>query len=215
VLILGQPGVGKTICSLRFVAEGLADGERCLYITFQDTADQLIGMAQGFNWDFPAAQADGRLNISHVPMDSLDLDVLAAVVRQELARGKIGRVVIDSLAEMVFAARESERFPAYMRRLIGLIRAAGASLLVTSETTSLGPAKESLSGIVFLFHDVIQLRYIERNSHVGRALNIVKMRNSEHDTGIYLCDITSEGLQIGAPLEGVTGILGWTTLTEA
>jgi circadian clock protein KaiC len=214
VLILGQPGVGKTICSLRFIAEGLTDNERCLYITFQDTADQLIGMANGFGWDFPAAQADGRLTISHVPMDSLDLDVLAAVIRQQLAGGQISRVVIDSLAEMVFAARESERFPAYMRRLIGLIRAAGASLLVTSETTALGPAKESLSGIVFLFHDVIQLRYIERNSHVGRALNVVKMRNSEHDTGIHLCAITNEGLQVGEPLEGVTGILGWTTLTE-
>jgi circadian clock protein KaiC len=214
VLILGQPGVGKTICSLRFIAEGLDDAERCLYITFQDTADQLIGMAQGFGWDFPAAQAGGMLTISHVPMDSLDLDVLAAVIRQEMASGQVSRVVIDSLAEMVFAARESERFPAYMRRLIGLIRAAGASLLVTSETTSLGPAKESLSGIVFLFHDVIQLRYIERNSHVGRALNVVKMRNSDHETGIYLCAITAEGLQIGEPLEGVTGILGWTTLTE-
>jgi circadian clock protein KaiC len=215
VLILGQPGVGKTICSLRFVAEGLDDAERCLYITFQDTAEQLIGMARGFGWDFRTARADGRLTISHVPMDSLDLDVLAAVIRDELADGNITRVVIDSLAEMVFAARESERFPAYMRRLIGLIRAAGASLLVTSETTSLGPAKESLSGIVFLFHDVIQLRYIERNSRVGRALNVVKMRNSEHDTGIYLCTITSDGLQIGEPLDGVTGILGWSTLTEA
>jgi circadian clock protein KaiC len=214
VLILGQPGVGKTICSLRFVAEGLAEGERCLYVTFQDTADQLIGMARGFGWDFQTARDNGLLTISHVPMDSLDLDVLAAVVREELAEGQVSRVVIDSLAEMVFAARESERFPAYMRRLIGLIRAAGASLLVTSETTTLGPAKESLSGIVFLFHDVIQLRYIERNSKVGRALNIVKMRNSEHDTGIYLCTITSDGLSIGEPLEGVTGILGWTTLTD-
>ena len=87
---------------------------------------------------------------------------------------------------MVFAARESERFPAYMRSLIGLIRAAGASLLVTSETTTLGPAQEPLGGIMFLFHNVIQLRYIEMNSDVGRALNIVKMRNSDHDKGIYL-----------------------------
>lgn len=214
VLILGQPGAGKTICSLRFIAEGLAESERCLYITFQDTADQLTGMARGFGWDFLSARDDGRLIISHVPMDSLDLDVLAAVVRDELAGGQVSRVVIDSLAEMVFAARESARFPAYMRSLIGLIRAAGASLLVTSETTTLGPAKESLSGIVFLFHDVIQLRYIERNSKVGRALNIVKMRNSEHDTGIYLCTIASDGLRIGEPLEGVSGILGWSTLTD-
>lgn len=213
-LILGQPGAGKSICSLRFIADGLTNSERCLYITFQDTAGQLVGMAEGFGWDFKAAHEAGRLTISHVPMGCLDLDVLAAVVREELAAGQIGRVVIDSLAEMVFAARESERFPAYMRSLMGLIRAAGASLLVTSETTTLGPAKEPLSGILFLFHNVIQLRYLERHSKVGRALNIVKMRNSNHDTGIYLCTITSEGLHIGEPLDGVTGILGWSTLTD-
>jgi circadian clock protein KaiC len=147
-------------------------------------------------------------------MGSLDLDVLAAVVRDELAGQQITRVVIDSLAEMVFAARESDRFPAYMRSLSGLIRAAGASLLVTSETTTLGPAKEPIAGLMFLFHNVVQIRYLEHNSRVGRALNIVKMRTSDHDTGIYLCTVTAEGLNIGDALGGVTGILGWSTLTD-
>jgi len=214
-LILGQPGAGKTIGSLRYIAEGLTKSEHCLYITFQDSAGQLVGMAKGFGWDFQSACNTGNLTISHVPMGSLDLDVLAAVIRTELVRGDVGRVVIDSLAEMVFAARESDRFPAFMRSLMGVIRAAGASLLVTSETTTLGPAKEPLSGIMFLFHNVIQLRYLEHQSKVARALNIVKMRNSDHDTGLYLCTIGSEGLSIGKPLKGLTGILGWSTLTDS
>jgi hypothetical protein len=41
------------------------------------------------------------------------------------------------------------------------------------------------------------------------------MRDSEHDIGIYLCSITGAGLQIGEPLDGVTGTLGWTALTDA
>jgi circadian clock protein KaiC len=214
-LMLGPPGAGKTICSLRYIAEGLAESQRCLYITFQDTTDQLVGMARGFGWDFQAARDTGRLAVSHVPMGSLDLDVLAAVIREELARDPVTRVVIDSLAEMVFAARENERFPAYMRSLNGLIRTAGASLLVTSETTTLGPAQEPLAGLMFLFHNVVQLRYLEHNSRVARALNIVKMRNSDHDTGVHLCTITGNGLEVGPPLDGVTGILGWSTLTDA
>jgi circadian clock protein KaiC len=171
-------------------------------------------MASAFGWDFEAARSAGKLAISHVPMGSLDLDVLAAVVRDDLAGEQVTRVVIDSLAEMVFAARESDRFPAYMRSLSGLIRAAGASLLVTSETTTLGPAKEPIAGLMFLFHNVVQIRYLEQNSRVARALNIVKMRTSDHDTGIYLCTVSSTGLNIGEPLEGVTGILGWSTLTD-
>lgn len=213
-LVMGPSGAGKTIFSLRLVAEGLARGEHCLYITFQDTADQLVGMAAGFGWDFEAARASGDLAISHVPMGTLDLDVLVSVLHGHLRGGQISRVVIDSLAEMVFAAREAERFPAYLRSLIALIRSYGASLLVTSETTTLGPITEPLSGLMFLFHNVVQIRYVERHTDVGRVVNVLKMRNSRHDTGIHVCQITEAGLTIGAKLDGVSGVLGWSVLSE-
>jgi KaiC/GvpD/RAD55 family RecA-like ATPase len=45
-------------------------------------------------------------------------------------------------------------------------------------------------------------------------VNIVKMRNSNHNTEVHLCRITGDGLKIVNPLEGVTGILGWSTLTD-
>jgi hypothetical protein len=96
-------------------------------------------MVAGFGWDLETAHADGRLVLQHVPLGELDLDILATGIRRELAQGSIHRVVIDSLAELVFAAGEAERFPAYARSLTGLIRAAGATLLITSETTTLGP----------------------------------------------------------------------------
>jgi circadian clock protein KaiC len=213
-LILGPSGAGKTIFALRYVAEGLAKGERCLYVTFQDTADQLVSMAAAFGWDFDSARTSGQLEISHVPMGMLDLDVLASVVRQRLAGRNVSRVVLDSLGELVFAAREGERFPAYLRSLTGIIRAAGASKLVTSETTTLGPVKEPLDGLMFLFHNVIHLRYLEHNSEVGRAINILKMRNSPHDKGIYKCQITDKGLTVEDKLDGITGMLGWSALTE-
>lgn len=214
-LVLGPSGAGKTIFSLRYVAKGLANGERCLYVTFQDTADQLISMAAGFGWDFETALATGQLEISHVPMGTLDLDVLASVVRHQLTGRQVSRVVLDSLAEMVFAAREGERFPAYLRSLTGIIRAAGASKLVTSETTTLGPVQEPLHGLMFLFHNVIHLRYLERYSEVDRAISVLKMRNSPHDKGMYLCQITDEGLTVGQKLDGITGMLGWTALAAA
>jgi hypothetical protein len=61
----------------------------------------------------------------HVPQGDLNLDAVGAVVRAELAKGGVRRVVLDSLPELVFAAREAERFPAYARTLVGFIRAAG------------------------------------------------------------------------------------------
>lgn len=211
-VILGPSGVGKTIAGLQFVTEGIAQNERCLYVTFQDTADQLINMAATFEWDLGTAHGNGHLIVHHVPLGELDLDLLATRIRQELAGAPIRRVVIDSLAEMVAASRESDRFPAYARSLTGIIRAAGATLLITSETTTLGPSPEPIGGVTFLFHNVVLLRYIEMNSSTGRALNIVKMRNSDHSKDICCFTIGADGLTVSRPLESVAGVLGWSAL---
>jgi len=211
-VVLGPSGAGKTNFTLNFIHQGLRDEERCLYVSFQETAQQLTRKAAEFGWDLSAELESGRLAIQHVPVGELDLDVLAAAVRRELARGGIRRVVIDSLAEMVFAARESERFPAFARGLVGLIRAHNASVVVTSETSTLGPMTEPVGGMSFLFNNVVLLRYLEMDSQTRRAINIVKMRNSNHDKGVFEFVISERGFELSERLEGVTGVLGWSAL---
>lgn len=214
-IVVGPSGVGKTIFGLRFVVEGLARGERCLYVTFQDTPEQLAKMAAGFGWDVHGALEQGQLAVRHVPLGDLDLDMLASGIRADLAGGPVRRVVIDSLAEMADAAHETSRFPAFTRSLIGFIRAAGASLVITSETTTLGPTADPAGGIMFLFHNLILFRYIELESASGRAINVVKMRNSGHDKYVYQFEIGPDGMAIGDRLGGVAGVLGWTALQAA
>jgi circadian clock protein KaiC len=145
-------------------------------------------------------------------MGDLELDVLAEAVRSNLAEHRVSRVALDSLAELVLADREWYRFPAFMRSLVGLVRAAGVSLLATSETTGSGITAQSLEGLMFLFDNVIDLRYIEQESTLGRALNVVKMRNGAHKTTINSVAITDQGLVVGDKLEGVSGRLGWSVL---
>jgi len=211
-LVLGPSGCGKTALALRFIAEGLEKGERGLYVTFQENARQLTAKAASFGWDLDPYIKSGQLRIFNVDEGSLDLDYIAAVVRSELAKGKLSRMVIDSLAEMVVAARESERFTAYARSLLGSLRAAGVSVLTTSETSSLGPTTDVVGGLSFLYHNVVLLRYIENHSEVGRAVAIYKMRDSDHDKGLWAFAITDNGFEIQNKVEEVTGLLGWSAL---
>jgi circadian clock protein KaiC len=211
-LVTGPSGVGKTIFGLRWLTQGIEEGRRCLYVTFQDTADQLMKGAAAFGWDLTAAEASRNVSFSYVPMGDLDLDVLATAVRTELSEHPTSRIVIDSLAELAFAARETERFPAYMRSLVGLVRAAGSSLLVTSETSAHGFVASVLDGLLFLFDNVIDLRYIEEGSQVGRAVHVAKMRSSWHEMTLNSVSITDRGLVVGNELKSVTGRLGWSAL---
>ncbi len=211
-LVTGPSGVGKTIFSLRWLVQGIERGENCLYVTFQDTAAQLTSVAGGFGWDLPGYSDSGQLVISYVPMGDLDLDVLATSVRSEIARHPVGRVVIDSLSELVFAAREEDRFAAYMRSLVGLVRAGGSSLLLTSETSVHGLPGNSLDGLLFLFDNTIDLRYIEEGAQIGRAVHVAKMRSKAHSMTLNSVTITDHGLEVGHVLDSVTGRLGWSAL---
>jgi circadian clock protein KaiC len=69
--------------------------------------------------------------------------------------------------------------------------------------------------VTFLFRTLIQLRYIELKSATGRALNVVRMRNSNHVKNSCQFDIGEQGPEIGSKLEGVTGALGWSVLRAA
>ena len=150
--------------------------------------------------------------ISHVPIGDLDLDVMTTTVREELAGQPVSRMVFDSLSEMVRAAHEEERFPAYLRSLLGLIRAAGSSLVVTSETPAHGVSAASLDELMFLFDNVIDLRYVEEGSQVARAIHVAKMRSSRHEMTLHGVSITEQGIMVGEVLREVTGRLGWSAL---
>src|SRR5262245_27714379 len=50
-LLEGNPGTGKTTVGLQFLMEGRAKGERVLYITLAETAEELKATAGSHGWD--------------------------------------------------------------------------------------------------------------------------------------------------------------------
>ena len=211
--IVGPSGTGKTGVALHFVVEGISRGERCLFVSFQESASQLVEKAASFGWDLASPLESGQLAIQHIPGEVIDLDKVGAEMRTELADGDVRRVAVDSLGELVFAARELERLPAYARALAGFIRGGGASALITSDTPTTSTVVDPLAGLSFLFHNIVLIRYVEIESETRRAMSIFKMRGSDHAKGVWECKVGEDGLRItGPPLSGFAGALGWSAL---
>jgi len=209
-LLIGPSGIGKTLLALRFVAAGLEQGERCLHISFQETEEQVREKVAAAGWDWTNLGPE-QVAIHHIPPVELDLDQVGALIRSELARGDVKRVVVDSLAELAFAARQNERLPAYVWALGGFVRAAGGTSIFTNEMAALGQGAD-LGGLSFIFNNVFFLRYVEISSELRRGLNVLKMRQSDHEKGLLEFTIDAEGLAFGDRIEGVSGMLGWSAL---
>jgi circadian clock protein KaiC len=209
-LIAGPSGAGKSVLGLHFVADGIARGEHCLYLSFQQNDEQLIARGETFGWPFKAAVESGLLRIRHLEPVEISLDAIGAELRAaSLGETRVQRVVVDSLAELEPAARGTSRFPDYLTALTGLFASIGATTLLTSETTAFfGPAFELPIGLAFVADNVILLRYAELDSEVRRVLAIVKMRDGDHTKDLLEVEIAKNGMNVIAKFAGLTGVLG-------
>jgi circadian clock protein KaiC len=211
-LLLGPSGVGKTILALHFLARGLELGEPGVYVSFQESEEQLLAKAASFGWDLAGALASGQLRILALPPVELNLDAVGSTLRDRVREMDGGRVVFDSLAELAYAARQTERLPAYMWSIAAIASARGASTVITSETAMMG-ATELTVGLSFLFQNMILMRFYEAGSRISRALSVLKMRDSYHADSHVEFEITDAGVELRDVLTGLSGVLGFTTLT--
>jgi predicted ATP-dependent serine protease len=49
-LLQGSPGAGKTTAALQFLKAGVAEGERCIYVSLSQTAAELRAIAKSHRW---------------------------------------------------------------------------------------------------------------------------------------------------------------------
>ena len=52
ILVTGEPGTGKSIFALQFLAEGLARGEKCIFVTADEGPLDVLEQAASMGWDF-------------------------------------------------------------------------------------------------------------------------------------------------------------------
>jgi circadian clock protein KaiC len=208
-LAIGPSGIGKTLLAMAFINAGLQNGERCLHLSMQETEVQVRekAAAAGFDW----TSYDDALTVHHIAPVEVDLDQVGTFVRTQLERGDVKRVVIDSLAELDFAARDNDRLPGYVWALGGFVRAAGGTTIFTNEMAALGSG-DDLGGLSFIFNNVFFMRYVEIESSLRRGLSVLKMRQSSHENGLLEFELGANGAAFGEPFVGVTGMLGWSAL---
>jgi len=214
-IVAGPSGAGKTVIGLQFLTEGLARGETCLYVSFQESERQLLDKARHFGWGLADAAASGALTVTHVQPVELGLDVVAAEIRRAAVATGAKRVVIDSIAELEHSA-DRDRFSDYLWALVGSLRHGGATTILTSETSAFfGPAFELAHGLSYVADNVVLLRYTELESEIHRALVVVKMRESDHVKSLVEFEITPQGAKVLGKFAGVSGVLsGNPTPTE-
>jgi circadian clock protein KaiC len=212
VLLVGPSGAGKTLTSLKFIAAGLAAGERCLAFTFDESREQMRRNAVGWGVDLDHAEESGLLRVVCDYPEVASLEDHFLRIRRSIEEHQPERLVIDTLSalERIVSPRALLDF---VIALGAVVRQHGTTTLLTSApagrfTPQLTP---SIAGEIASLTDVtITLRYFEQGGEIRRAIAIMQTRGTAHDESIRQVTIGSDGMRIGEPITGTAGIVSGT-----
>jgi circadian clock protein KaiC len=202
-LIDGNPGAGKTTLALHFLMEGARIGERCLYVTLSETAEELKAGADSHEWSLAGieiveliadeSEFDGESQLTMFHPSEIDLTETTRKVLDAIERVNPRRLVFDSLSELRLLAQSSLR---YRRQILAfkqfLVGRDCTALMLDDRTAEAGDLQ-----LQSIAHGVISLDYKAPNyGRARRELQILKFRGSDFASGYHDFVIRKGGLTV-------------------
>ena len=212
-LVSGTPGSGKTILCFHYIAEGLKNGERCLYLTSDERVESIIRQAWELGFDFKQALESEQLRFMYVDLDKSSIH---KEIDDEISNNDYSRVVLDSLTPVaevpVWVSGVHEIVPSehakmtkglplgstpatrtHIRRIMSILSKKNCTAMVTSEVPE-GSRSLSRDTISEFLVDGIILMDLDSTMD-RRKLTIRKMRATKHSLKPHDIMITEGGIQ--------------------
>ena len=214
-LVESAPGCGKTTLGMQFIRQGALQGEPGLILTFEQFPEQYYRDAASFGWDFRALEEQGLLKVimSSPEVVQTDLQRLDGSIQAWIREIGCQRILIDSLSHFERISDNPTVLRAQVYGFLNALKREGLTALLTREThVLLGDEEAAIEDtqLGFLVDAYILLRYVEIESAIRRAIIVLKMRGTSHDTHIRQFDINSHGLYVQAPFKDREAILSGT-----
>ncbi len=215
-MLVGEHGSGKTLLSLRFLLEGLNNGESCLYIAVdKPPALVLQGAMLGFGWNLSSLRvmdavpsealysttpsirditAKGEITMAqhskkkNEEKGELSIEGLTLKLLDQMKSVRFNRIVLDSLSLFKrFGIDEDKEFMG-IHRLINFFKQTGATTIITSTQNV------NLKAEYLLSAGVIEIEKRRGSAGYERYIRIVKMRGSDYDRKTKRMYITEDGI---------------------
>jgi circadian clock protein KaiC len=202
-LVSGESGTGKTIFGLQFLHQGLIEGENGIYISGDEKPGHLVVDAESLGWNFRKYVEQKKLGLFDISPyfygertgKAVEVDVLTVVNDLQRHVKEIGakRIVIDTIAPLVFGQENLAYIQAYTKNLVSAIEDnLECTAVITSGILS-GSLSLSRYGVEeFVAEGVIVLGIDSFGCHHARTLSIRKMRSTYSDLKDHIFDIVPQ-----------------------
>ena len=212
-LISGTAGSGKTVFALQFLVSGIRDfGENGVFVTFEETPDDLMRNVSSFGWDLQALVRDHRIAVVDATPDPgealieagpYDLSALLARIENAIRQVGARRVILDAVGALFPQLTDANVVRRELHRIHAGLRLLGVTTLITMERTAEEAGIGRFGVEEFVADNVILLRNRSDQEKRRRTIEILKFRGSTHQKGEYPFTIDAEEGVLIIPLSAI------------
>ncbi|MBD0362551.1 MAG: AAA family ATPase [Coleofasciculus sp. C3-bin4] len=197
-LVRGQPGTGKTILGLHFLSSGAEAGEKSLYITLGEPAEQIRTNAEALGFDLkdiafldlsPSSQFFTEIQTYDIfsPAEVEREPTTQQIINQVEAL-KPQRIFLDAMTQFRYLSPDAFQFRKQVLSFLRFLREQGATVLFTSEGSEEAPDND----LQFMSDGVIHLSF----SSEERSVSVSKFRGSDFRSGDHSMRLTQTGMEV-------------------
>lgn len=175
ILIAGPSGTGKTMISMVFALVGAINGEKVVYISFEEPCSQLYTLINSLGYNFESLKENIRIYSFNPRL--FTPAALYHTLRRIIEEFKPSRVIIDGLSALE-RHFEHEEFSGLVRSIVLFLK----SKTITTVTTILANViSDEHAGISTVSDVILALWFDMEGETVQRKITILKARGTAHD----------------------------------
>ena len=208
VLVTGSTGTGKTLLGCEFINAAAANGERALYLSFEESRNQLLRNAGSWGIDLAGHDQAGNLRLEFRRPERMLLENLLLEIRGMVDEFEPNRIVVDGMTSLERSSLP-DSFREFTVAVVSFMKERNIAVVFTN-TDPVGEIETHAideSHISTMTDGIVVLRYIETPKGLKRGLMVLKMRGTSHDSAVHAYRITDGGLEMGDALSDVVGFI--------
>lgn len=195
-IVSGASGTAKTTLAGLFAAGVCEEGERVLYISFDEGAPQIVRDLRAVAIELQPHLDAGMLELVGLRAGNKSAEQHYVEILARVDRVQPAAVVLDSVQSLERAGGMERAIP-ILQRLLDAIKATGATVLMTSLVESTDPSQEGTPVHVSTIADTwIHLSYRVVGGERNRGLSIIKSRGTAHSNQVRELVLGDEGVSL-------------------